>query len=75
MRNILKPYGAFLEYTVKPLIDDFRELLAISEKQGIPLKELKEAAIFLYILRTITDVCISFGVTFAICYTALEIMK
>lgn len=69
MRNILKPYGAFLEYTVKPLLDDFRELLEVAKEQGLPLGEIKKAAIFLYIFHELVNICITFGVTLAICYT------
>ena len=75
LRDSLKPYGAFLEYTVKPLIDDCRELLAVAEKQGVPLKDIKRSALILYIFHEVMSLCITFGVTFAICFTALRIMK
>lgn len=75
MRNILKPYGAFVEYTLKPLLDDTKEILELVEKQGIPVKELKRVAIFLYIYHELMQFIMTCAITGAICLTVSKIVR
>ena len=35
----LKPYGAFIEYTIRPLLKEFKFILAECKKQHIPITE------------------------------------
>lgn len=68
-----KPIGAFIEYTVKPLIDDTRELIDLLEKHGLKFTDLK-AVIFIYIFNAVMNLITSLAVTGMICYTALHFL-
>lgn len=67
-----KPIGAFIEYTVKPLIDDTRELIDLLEKHG--LTDLKKV-IYLYVFNAVMNLILSLSVTGMICYTALRFLN
>lgn len=66
------PIGAFIEYTLKPLIDYSRELLDELDKHGLKGKDIINYAFRLYILDIVVRVITSFGITGLICYTALR---
>ena len=40
MESLIKPFGAFLEYTVLPIIDRSRELIELAESRGLKLKRM-----------------------------------
>lgn len=65
-----KPVGAFIEYTLKPLLDDSRELIDLLDKHNIKLGDTLPYTFRLYII----DVCVRAVVTLTstgmICYTA-----
>ena len=65
-----KPIGAFIEYTLKPLIDDSRELLDLMEKHEIKLGDTIEYTFKLYIIDVITKSIVTLLSTGMICYTA-----
>ena len=48
-----KPVGAFIEYTLKPLIDDSRELIELLEKHNIVGRDVIKSAMKLYIFHSI----------------------
>ena len=68
-----KPAAAFIEYTLKPLIDNYRELSVILKEQGIEIKHLR-VAIWLFVLDRLIAFSTSIIVTGIICYTALRIL-
>ena len=69
-----KPAAAFAEYTLKPLIDDARELLVLLQEQGLSLKHMK-VAVALFIFERILSFAGSIIVTSLICYTAFSILR
>lgn len=76
MKTIIdvKPIGAFIEYTLKPLIDDSRELIEILEKHNLCTGDIIKKASYLYVLHSILNFLSSIIVTGAICYTALKLL-
>ena len=68
-----KPAAAFAEYTLKPLIDDARELLVLLQDNGLKLSDMK-LAVRLFIFDRILAFLTSVTVTGLICYTALNIL-
>lgn len=69
-----KPAAAFIEYTLKPLIDNYRELSVILKEQGLDIKHLK-VAVALFIFDRLIGFLTSIIVTGLICYTALNILR
>lgn len=68
-----KPVAAFVEYTLKPLIDDARELLVLLQEQGLTIKQIK-IAVWLFVFERILSFAGSIIVTSLICYTAFHIL-
>jgi len=66
-----KPIGAFIEYTLKPLIDDSRELIAVLDEHGIKLGDVVNYAFRLYVIDIINRTILALFVTGMICATAL----
>ena len=69
-----KPAAAFVEYTLKPLLDNARELLVLLEEHGLKLSDMK-TAVRLFIFDRILAFLTSIIVTSLICYTALNILR
>lgn len=65
-----KPIGAFIEYTLKPLIDDSRELVEILGEHNIKLGDLINHAFRIYIFDAIMRFITNVTVTGLICVTA-----
>jgi len=65
-----KPIGAFIEYTLKPLIDDSRELIDLLDKHEIKLGDSISYAFKLYIIDVVTRSIVTLLSTGMICYTA-----
>lgn len=72
---MIKAAGAFIEYTMKPIIEDIHELFDRCEKLGIHPKESLVPAVILYLFDKATDVFNSVLIVGMICYTALEISR
>lgn len=73
-----KPIGAFIEYTIKPLIDQSHELLELMVKHNIKLGDVIEKSMKLYIIdviaRTVTTL-LSTGMICLTVYYCLNITK
>ena len=75
----LKPYGAFIEYTVRPLVEESKSLLKECERLGVPLTEthinqLGKYLAKLYLISVISEtikVVITTGVVCLIAYALL----
>ena len=65
-----KPIGAFIEYTLKPLIDDSRELLDLMDKHDIKLGSMINHVFLIYVFDCVIRSLVSLVVTGMICYTA-----
>ena len=68
-----KPAAAFIEYTLKPLLDNARELVVILEQHGLRMKDLK-LALIMFILERLLASFTAITVTGLICYTAFSIL-
>ena len=62
-----KPIGAFIEYTIKPLIDDSIELLNKLESSGIKPGEILKSAWRLYIFDRLLCFVTTLSCTGLIC--------
>ena len=69
-----KPIGAFIEYTLKPLIDDSRELIDVLENHNLKLGDILRYAFRIYILDSVLRLLTACIVTGLICYTALRFL-
>ena len=65
-----KPIGAFIEYTLKPLIDDSRELLDLMKDHDLKLGWTIEQAMKLYIIDVVARSIVTLLSTGMICLTA-----
>ena len=73
--SLTKPIGRFIEYTLKPLLDDTREVIELAEKNGWNPQEIKRSILIYSIWQTVLNLVQTIIVTGAICYTCLRIMK
>lgn len=69
-----KPIGAFIEYTLKPLIDDARELIDALESHNLKLGDVIRVAYRIYILDSFLRLVTTVACTGLICYTALRFL-
>jgi hypothetical protein len=69
-----KPIGAFIEYTLKPLVDDSRELVEILEKHNLKLGDVIHHAVRIYVFDATIRSITSLLITAMICYTALSFL-
>ena len=69
-----KPIGAFIEYTLKPLIDDSKELIELMEKNGLKGQDLIKASAIIYVFHSFLNFITAITVTGLICYTVLQIL-
>lgn len=65
-----KPVGAFIEYTLKPLIDQSHELLDLMVKHDIKLGDVIEKSMKLYIIDIVARSIVTLLSTGMICLTA-----
>ena len=66
----VKPVGAFIEYTLKPLIDYSHELLDLLDEHGLKGRDIVQSAVKLYLADILARSITSILVTGMICYTA-----
>ena len=69
-----KALGAFVQYTLKPLIDDARELIDVMEEKGFKKDDLKYAY-RLMIWQNVLGLIQTVIVTGAICLTLYAILS
>lgn len=65
-----KPIGAFIEYTLKPLIDQSHELLDLMVKHDLKIGNVIEKSMKLYIIDVIARTVTTLLSTGMICLTA-----
>ena len=70
-----KPLGAFIEYTLKPILDTLRELLEKIEIHGLKAERLLGYLLAIYIIDFFKQLIITCIVTGAVCYTAIRILS
>lgn len=69
-----KPLGAFIEYTLKPLIEESRDLLDLMEKHELKLGVTIQYAFRLYIVDCIFRSLTSITCTGIIAWAALHFL-
>jgi hypothetical protein len=69
--NPAKPVAAFIEYTLKPLLDDAYELVLLMEDKGFRKADLA-LAFWLFIAQIVFDFAKTLLVTGMICLTILR---
>ena len=69
-----KPFAAFVEYAMKPLLEDMREILELLEKNGVKVSELTDLAWRFFIFHHIMTFTSSVVVTSLICLTLLKLL-
>lgn len=66
----LKPYGAFVEYTCRPLIEECKEMLTMFDERGIKLnKDLFKALILAHFSHVLIDFIKTLLIGAMICLT------
>jgi len=75
MESLVRPFGAFLEYTVLPILDRTRELIELADKRGLDLRSSLTTVIFLFVIDKIVGLATTLAVTYLVCYTALLISQ
>lgn len=71
MESLIKPFGAFIEYTLLPLVDRSRELIDLIESRGLKLKSMLKTATILFIIDKVFSLITTLSVTYLICKTAV----
>ena len=69
------PIGAFIEYTLKPLIDDAHELLDKFEENGLKADQLVKVTVKLYIFDKLMSFITQVTVTSLLCLTIYFILS
>ena len=70
-----KPLGAFIEYSVRPLIQDSIELLNLCEERNIDPNQIIRQSWKLFIFKSVFDFLSTLMVTGAICFTILKVFS
>lgn len=68
-----KPFGAFIEYTLKPILEDAREVLDLLGLQGVNTRRALKAAVIIFIFDKIQNFILTVTITGIVCYTAYSI--
>ena len=76
----IKPYGAFIENTIRPLLEEVRQLLDIAKSNGLDLTERNIARVVKstgqwYLLNSLLESFRNILITMIVCYTAWMICK
>ncbi len=70
-----KPFGAFIEYTLKPILDEVREILELSNRDTKSLTKAFHLSVVIFIFDKIVSSLTSLLITGAICWTLLHILS
>ncbi len=69
-----KALGVFIDYTIKPLIEDARDLLDALDEKGFKKEDLK-LVFWLFVLQMLFDFAKTLLVTGMICWTLLSVLS
>ena len=70
-----KPFGAFIEYTLKTILDEVREILELCDKDYKSLQKAFYQSIFIFIFDRILSALVTITVVGLICWTVLTILS
>ena len=75
MESLVKPFGAFLEYTVLPILDRSREFIELCEKHGLKVKSMLKVGVLLFFIDKVFSIILTVTITLIVCQTALSISR
>ena len=70
-----KPIGAFIEYTLKPILDEVKEVLELASGDTRSLKHAFYLSVALFVFDKILTSITTLAVTGVLCWTALRILS
>ena len=70
-----KPVGAFLEYTMKPILDQARDVLELCKKVGLKPKHVLSFGFRIMIFQLFFNLITTLFTVSLICYTALSYLN
>lgn len=70
-----KPFGAFIEYTLKPILEEMREILELSNHDIRSLRRVFYVSVGLFVFDKFVSSLTTLAVTGAICWTVLRILS
>ena len=70
----LKPYGAFIEHTIRPLLSEFNFVLDECDLKGIDLNKLFNNLVIMYIIHLVFELVKVIGTTYLICQVLLKVL-
>jgi len=70
-----KPFGAFIEYTLKPILEETKEILELSHSDTRSLRRAFYVSIGLFVFDKIVSSLTTLLVTGAICWTVLHTLS
>ena len=70
----LKPYGAFIEHTIRPLLSEFNFVLDECDLKGIDLNKLFNNLVIMYIIHLVFELVKVRGTTYLICQVLLKVL-
>ncbi len=70
-----KPFGAFIEYTLKPILEEMREILELSNRDTRSLRRVFYVSVCLFVFDKFVSSLTTLAVTGAICWTILRILS
>lgn len=68
-----KPFGAFIEYTLKPILEEIKEVLELADSKSI--EKAFYYSIFIFIFDKVVTSVTTIVITGAICLTILHILS
>lgn len=68
-----KALGAFIEYTLRPILEDARELLEFVKKENIDIETTAKFALCAFLFERVLGVLVSIIVTGGICFTVYRV--
>lgn len=70
-----KPFGAFIEYTLKPILDEVREILELCDKDYKSLSKAFYLSTGLFIFERLLSFTTTILVTLIVCLTVYRILS
>ena len=70
-----KPFGAFIEYTVKPILEEIREIFELTGNDYKTLKKYFKLSVIIFIVERILTTLKTISVTIIVCWTVLQILS
>lgn len=76
MRSLIdpKPLGAFIEYTLKPILDEVRDILELCDNDYNSLKRVFFLSVWIYTFERIFTGIVSIICTGIVCWTLYHIL-